>query len=92
MVREDIFALLISAIPFDELGEAVNHANNTPYGFSAIVFIDNIGKAQRASNALQAGTARMTHLSRPLPVTTGDFDSPSDRKFETGYPLTSANM
>ncbi|MCU1480460.1 MAG: aldehyde dehydrogenase [Subtercola sp.] len=56
MVREEIFGPVISAMPFDELGEAVHRANSTPYGLSAGVFTENVGKAHRTANALQAGT------------------------------------
>lgn len=45
IAREEIFGPVISALPFDTLAEAVERANNTPYGLAAGVFTRNIATA-----------------------------------------------
>jgi aldehyde dehydrogenase (NAD+) len=56
IAREEIFGPVISAMPFDTLDEAVERANNTPYGLAAGVFTQNLNKAHQLSARLQAGS------------------------------------
>ncbi|TJV28225.1 MAG: aldehyde dehydrogenase family protein, partial [Mesorhizobium sp.] len=56
IAREEIFGPVISALPFDTLDEAVERANNTPYGLAAGVFTRNIATAHQLSRKIRAGS------------------------------------
>jgi aldehyde dehydrogenase (NAD+) len=56
IAREEIFGPVISALPFDTLDEAVERANNTPYGLAAGVFTQNVAKAHQLSRKIRAGS------------------------------------
>ncbi|RWO63735.1 aldehyde dehydrogenase family protein [Mesorhizobium sp.] len=56
IAREEIFGPVISALPFDTLDEAVERANNTPYGLAAGVFTRNIAIAHQLSRKIRAGS------------------------------------
>jgi len=56
IVREEIFGPVISAMPFDDLDEAVQRANATPYGLAAGVYTRNVGTSHRLAARLKAGT------------------------------------
>jgi acyl-CoA reductase-like NAD-dependent aldehyde dehydrogenase len=56
IAREEIFGPVMSVIPFDDEAEALRLANETEYGLAAGVFTRDIGRAQRAADALDVGT------------------------------------
>nr|WP_319944193.1 aldehyde dehydrogenase family protein [Mesorhizobium sp. AR10] len=56
IAREEIFGPIISALPFDTLDEAVERANNTPYGLAAGVFTQNVATAHQLSRKIRAGS------------------------------------
>ncbi|RWL02692.1 MAG: aldehyde dehydrogenase family protein [Mesorhizobium sp.] len=56
IAREEIFGPVISALPFDTLDEAVERANNTPYGLAAGVFTGNVATAHQLSRKIRAGS------------------------------------
>ncbi|TIM49241.1 MAG: aldehyde dehydrogenase family protein [Mesorhizobium sp.] len=56
IAREEIFGPVISALPFDTLDEAVERANNTPYGLAAGVFTRNVATAHQLSKKIRAGS------------------------------------
>ncbi|WP_036241059.1 aldehyde dehydrogenase family protein [Mesorhizobium sp. STM 4661] len=56
IAREEIFGPVISALPFDTLEEAVERANNTPYGLAAGVFTRNVSTAHQLSRKIRAGS------------------------------------
>lgn len=56
LVREEVFGPVLVAMPFDDLDEVLARANDSIYGLGASVWTNNLGKAQRAIDALQAGT------------------------------------
>lgn len=56
IAREEIFGPIISALPFDTLDEAVERANNTPYGLAAGVFTQNLATAHQLSRKIRAGS------------------------------------
>ncbi|MER8775378.1 aldehyde dehydrogenase family protein [Mesorhizobium sp. M0977] len=56
IAREEIFGPVISALPFDTLDEAVERANNTPYGLAAGVFTQNLATAHLLSQKIRAGS------------------------------------
>lgn len=54
-VREEVFGPLMSVMRFDDHDEAVARANDTPFGLSAAVFTNDLRRAHRVANALEAG-------------------------------------
>ncbi len=56
IAREEIFGPVLSVIPFDAEEEAIELANGTDYSLAAAVWTRDIDRAQRMSEALNAGT------------------------------------
>ncbi len=56
LARDEIFGPVLSIIPFDNEEDAVRMANDSVYGLAASVWTDNLSRAHRVSDALQAGT------------------------------------
>lgn len=56
IIREEIFGPVISALPFDDLEEAVVRANATPYGLAAGVYTRDVGTAHKLAARLKVGT------------------------------------
>ena len=54
--QEEIFGPMVVVMPFDTEEEAIELANNTPYGLNAIVQTRDVGQAVRVSEALEVGT------------------------------------
>jgi aminomuconate-semialdehyde/2-hydroxymuconate-6-semialdehyde dehydrogenase len=53
--REEIFGPVVTIAPFDGEDEAVELANDTPYGLSASVWTENLTRAHRLAERLDAG-------------------------------------
>ena len=56
VAREEIFGPVVSILTFRTTAEAIEKANNTPYGLAAGVWTDKGGKAFAVASALRAGT------------------------------------
>jgi len=54
--QEEIFGPVVNIIPFKNEDEVIALANNIPYGLSATIFTENLGRSQRVALALQTGT------------------------------------
>jgi len=63
VLDQEIFAPVLSILPFDELSEAVAGANATPYGLSAGIFTRDINAAMRAAKALRFGAVHINEAS-----------------------------
>jgi acyl-CoA reductase-like NAD-dependent aldehyde dehydrogenase len=55
IAREEIFGPVLSVMSFRDEGEAIRIANDTLYGLSAIVWTQDLSRAHRMTQALQAG-------------------------------------
>ena len=55
VAAEEIFGPVLSIIPFDEEEEAVQIANDTPYGLASGVWSENISRCMRMMRAIQSG-------------------------------------
>lgn len=53
--QEEIFGPVATIMPFDTEAEVLAWANSTPYGLSASVWTQHLGRAHRVAAALQAG-------------------------------------
>jgi succinate-semialdehyde dehydrogenase/glutarate-semialdehyde dehydrogenase len=62
MCRE-IFAPVISIVPFHSLNDAIEQVNATPYGLAAGLFTTNINKAMLAARRLEVGSVYVNETS-----------------------------
>ena len=60
IAREEIFGPVVSIIPYDNEDEAVEIANDTPYGLSGYVSSANLDRARRVAARLRTG---MVHIN-----------------------------
>jgi aldehyde dehydrogenase (NAD+) len=56
IAQEEVFGPVLAVIPFEDEAEAVAIANDVRFGLAAGVWTQDIGRAFRMSDALQAGT------------------------------------
>ncbi len=56
IAQEEVFGPILSIIPFEDEDEAISIANDTLYGLAAGVWTQNMARAFRLSQKLQAGT------------------------------------
>ncbi|MEO7573580.1 MAG: aldehyde dehydrogenase family protein [Acidimicrobiales bacterium] len=52
---EEIFGPVVTVVPFDDEGDAIRIANNSPYGLSGSIWTQNLGRALRMVRAVEAG-------------------------------------
>jgi betaine-aldehyde dehydrogenase len=62
IAQEEIFGPVAAIIPFSDEKEAIQIANDTPYGLAAAVWSRDIFKAFRAVKALRAGIVWVNHM------------------------------
>ncbi|MCR9487604.1 aldehyde dehydrogenase family protein [Vibrio alginolyticus] len=67
VAQEEIFGPVLAVIPFDTEEEAIALANDSDYGLAAGVQTQNLGRAHRVANAMEAGMVWIN--------TWGQFDS-----------------
>lgn len=63
IAREEIFGPVLSIIPFDTEEEAIEIANDTPFGLNARVQTANKERAHRVARQLQAGMVQVNGVS-----------------------------
>nr|WP_295974236.1 aldehyde dehydrogenase family protein [uncultured Bacillus sp.] len=56
IAREEIFGPVVSALPFTDLDDLIERANNTDYGLAAGVWTENLKSAHYLAQRLKAGT------------------------------------
>ncbi|TVZ51959.1 aldehyde dehydrogenase [Dokdonia sp. Hel_I_53] len=65
--QEEIFGPIVTIMPFDKDDEALRLANGTKYGLSATVWTQNLDRAMRLGNTLEAGIVWInTWMNRDL--------------------------
>ncbi|MDO5503323.1 MAG: gamma-aminobutyraldehyde dehydrogenase [Actinomycetia bacterium] len=56
IVQEEVFGPVLTALPFDSDEEALELANDVPFGLAASAWTSNVFRAQEAGRRLEAGT------------------------------------
>lgn len=56
VAREEVFGPVMSVLTFEEEGDVITRANDTPFGLSAGVFTRDLTRAHRVIGQLQAGS------------------------------------
>lgn len=56
LVSEEVFGPVLVAMPYDDMDSVLQQANDSAYGLGASVWTNDLRRAQRAIDALQAGT------------------------------------
>ena len=64
IMREEIFGPVLAMMPFDSEEEAVELANDTPYGLAAYIQTDNAERARRVAGRLRAGMIQVNGAHR----------------------------
>jgi len=72
IAREEIFGPVLTAIPFDDEAQALEIANDTPYGLAAYVWTGDAGRAVRVAHKVEAGMVWVnSENNRHLPTPFG---------------------
>jgi aldehyde dehydrogenase (NAD+) len=69
IAREEIFGPVLAILPYDTEAEAIQMANDTPYGLSGYVQSSNLDRARKVASKIRAGNV---HLNG----TGGGMDTP----------------
>ena len=56
VAQQELFGPVVAMITFDDEGEAVSMANDTPYGLAAGIWTKDLGRAHRMASGVNAGT------------------------------------
>ncbi len=65
--REEVFGPILPVIGFDTYEEAIELANDTPYGLTAYVYTDDVELGKRAMRAIKAGEQRINGANPKKP-------------------------
>ena len=79
LAAEEIFGPVLVVHTVKSLDEAIQLANDTPYGLSAAVFSANLKKAVRAARAIKAGTVTVNSYGE------GDITTPFGGYKQSGF-------
>jgi len=69
VAREEVFGPVLAAWSFADLDEAVARANDTPYGLSAGIWTQDLGKAHSLARRLKAGMVSINEYPVTFPQT-----------------------
>lgn len=54
-VTEEIFGPVVTVLPFEDEADAIELANDSPYGLSGSIWTDNLSRAMRVSRGVESG-------------------------------------
>lgn len=70
IAREEIFGPVLTAMPYRDVDEAIDIANDSPYGLSALIVTKNKAKGIQVAKRLRTGSALITEgISGPGAMT-----------------------
>ncbi|SEV80191.1 aldehyde dehydrogenase family protein [Natrinema salifodinae] len=67
--REEVFGPVINLYEFSDEAEAVRRANDTEFGLYATVWTNDLGRAHRVANGIEAGSVMVNQYSGSYPQT-----------------------
>ena len=73
IAREEIFGPVLSVIPADNEEQAIDIANDTPFGLNASVFTNDAAKAYAVSRRLRSGTVGHNSFRTDFSIAFGGF-------------------
>jgi acyl-CoA reductase-like NAD-dependent aldehyde dehydrogenase len=63
VMSEEIFAPVVSIVPYNSFDKVIEDVNNTPYGLSAGIFTRDIDRAFRAARKIEVGLLNINNTS-----------------------------
>lgn len=74
IVTEEIFGPVMTILPFEEENDVVERANRSPFGLAAGVFTNNLKRAYRVTDELQAGMCWINNYNvNPVEIPFGGY-------------------
>jgi aldehyde dehydrogenase (NAD+) len=73
IMREEIFGPVLAMMPFDSEEEAIELANDTPYGLAAYVQTSSNERARRVAKQLRAGMVQVNGAGRASGMPFGGY-------------------
>ena len=73
IAREEIFGPVLSVIPAKDEEDAINIANDTPYGLNSSVFTNDVDRAYQVARRLRAGTVGHNSFRTDFNIAFGGF-------------------
>jgi aldehyde dehydrogenase (NAD+) len=61
IAREEIFGPVLAILPYESVEQAIEIANDTPYGLNAYVQGEDIARARQVATALRAGSVHINY-------------------------------
>lgn len=63
LLTREMFAPLVSIVPYNTLSEAIAHINRTPYGLATGIYTDRLEKAFEAARTIRVGSVHINNTS-----------------------------
>lgn len=79
VARDEIFGPVLAVVPFETEAEAIQIANDTPYGLAASLWTQDFDRAHRMARAIRAGTVAINCFSE------GDATTPFGGYKQSGF-------
>ncbi len=73
IAREEIFGPVLAIIPFDDEGDAISIANDTPFGLAAHVFSGDKARAERIAMSIDAGMVGINGTGQGIDAPFGGY-------------------
>lgn len=73
VAREEIFGPVLSVLPYDDEGDAIAIANDSPYGLSGSVWSADPDRAADVARRMQTGTVTVNHFAMAFGAPFGGY-------------------
>jgi aldehyde dehydrogenase (NAD+) len=73
IAREEIFGPVMTIIPYSSENEAIDIANDTPYGLAGYIQGDNMAQVRAVASQIRAGNININGVSGDLNTPFGGF-------------------